>query len=68
MSHSSNLLFWVKILSDITHHTTAMTEDGTIHQKGMALRETSNQVLSNDGFRYWDNVMNTMEGRRNASS
>lgn len=48
MSHSSNLLFCVKILSDIKHHKTAMTEDGTIHQTGMALGETSNEVLSND--------------------
>lgn len=66
MSHSSNLLFWVKILRDIIHHKTAMTEDETIHQKDMALRETSNQILSNDGFCYWDYIINTMEGRRNA--
>lgn len=52
MSHSSNLLFWVKILSDIMHHKTAMTKNGIIHQTGIALRETSSQVLSNDRFAY----------------
>ena len=45
------------------HHKTAMTEDGTIHQrKSMALRETSNQVLSNDGYCYWDSIINTKGG------
>lgn len=65
MSHSSNSLFWGKTLSDIMHHKTVMTEDGTIHQTGMALRETSNQVLYKDGFCYWDTIINTMESKRN---